>query len=108
MPNQKLTVPFKIKDNSGKELFLQYKVGFIGCNINDKNEVYPVTGWIVSPYNKGEDDEVKESDETYIRSKHYDNDEDDEDDDDDDWDWFLLKILILKYNEKFIIKKSYN
>ena len=40
LPNQRLTVPFKMKDNSGKEHLMKYKVGFIGCNINDKNEVY--------------------------------------------------------------------
>ena len=27
---------------------MEYKVGFIGCDINEKNEVYPVQGWIVS------------------------------------------------------------
>ena len=27
---------------------MKYKVGFIGCDQNDKDEVYPVQGWIVS------------------------------------------------------------
>ena len=39
---------------------MKYKVGFIGCNKNDKNEVYPVTGWIVSPDTKEEKEEVDE------------------------------------------------
>ena len=57
LPNQRLTVPFKIIDSNKKEHLMKYKVGFIGCNKNNKNEVYPVTGWIVSPNNKGEEDE---------------------------------------------------
>ena len=44
-----LTVPFKIKDKQSREHFMKYTAGFIGCDQNEKNEVYPVTGWIVSP-----------------------------------------------------------
>ena len=91
MPNQKLTVPFKIVDFNNKEHLMKYKVGFIGCNTNNKNEVYPVTGWIVSPKNKKEDDEDDENDENdenddenlvkvISRDKDDDSDEDDEED----------------------------
>ena len=48
-PSQMLTVPFKIIDVNQKEYQMKYKVGFIGCDQNQKKEVYPVTGWIVSP-----------------------------------------------------------
>ena len=48
-PSQMLTVPFKIVDVNKKEYLMKYKVGFIGCEQNEKKEVYPVTGWIVSP-----------------------------------------------------------
>ena len=48
-PSQMLTVPFKIVDVNKKEYLMKYKVGFIGCDQNEKKEVYPVTGWIVSP-----------------------------------------------------------
>ena len=46
-----LTVPFKIIEvpNNNKEYSMKYKVGFVGCDQNEKNEVYPVQGWIVSP-----------------------------------------------------------
>ncbi len=44
-----LTVPFKIIDVNQKEYQMKYKVGFVGCDQNQKKEVYPVTGWIVSP-----------------------------------------------------------
>ena len=52
LPNQKLTVPFKIIDIDKKEYSMKYTVGFIGCNQNKEKEVYPVTGWIVSPYTR--------------------------------------------------------
>ena len=48
-PSQMLTVPFKIIDINQKQHSMKYKVGFIGCAQNKKKEVYPVTGWIVSP-----------------------------------------------------------
>ena len=31
---------------------MKYKVGFVGCDQNDKNEVFPVQGWFISPSNK--------------------------------------------------------
>jgi len=49
LANQMLIVPFTIIDEeTGKEYLMKYKVGFIGCDINEKNEVYPIQGWIVS------------------------------------------------------------
>ena len=50
LANQQLIVPFTIKDiNSEKEYKMKYKVGFIGCDQNEENEVFPIQGWIVSP-----------------------------------------------------------
>ena len=49
LPSQMLTVPFKIRDINKKEYLMKYNVGFIGCDQNEKKEVYPVTGWIFSP-----------------------------------------------------------
>ena len=47
---QQLIVPFTIKDiNLEKEYKMKYKVGFIGCDQNEENEVFPIQGWIVSP-----------------------------------------------------------
>ena len=49
IPSQMLIVPFTIIDRNKNEYFMKYKVGFVGCDQNEKKEVYPVTGWIVSP-----------------------------------------------------------
>ena len=51
LASQMLIVPFKIIEvkNNNKEYLMKYKVGFIGCDQNELNEVYPVQGWIVSP-----------------------------------------------------------
>ena len=44
-----INVPFKLIDYSTrKEYDMEYKVGFIGCDQNEKDEVYPVQGWILS------------------------------------------------------------
>ena len=53
LSSQMLIVPFKViyEDNArniSKEFDMKYKVGFIGCEQNEKSEVYPVQGWIVS------------------------------------------------------------
>ena len=49
LSGQRLIVPFKIIDREHNKIYsMEYKVGFIGCDINEKNEVYPVQGWIVS------------------------------------------------------------
>ena len=47
--NQMLVVPFILTNTSGEEYWLKYKVGFFGCEQNEKNEVSPVQGWFVSP-----------------------------------------------------------
>ena len=73
LAKQKLIVPFKIIDINKKEYFMKYKVGFIGCNQNQNKEVYPVTGWIVSPNNKKSTSGSK-----------YEKYEEDEDEDEDD------------------------
>ena len=53
--NQMLIVPITIKDIVHNETHkMKYKVGFVGCDQNDKNEVFPVQGWIVSPSTKEE------------------------------------------------------
>ena len=56
LANQMLIVPFKIVDeeDNNKEYLMKYQVGFIGCEQNDKNEIYPVQGWIVTPSTKEE------------------------------------------------------
>ena len=56
IPSQMLIVPFKIIDVKGKEFLMKYKVGFVGCVQNKNMEVYPVTGWIVSPSTEEERD----------------------------------------------------
>ena len=84
MPNQRLTVPFKIIDVNNKEYKMKYKVGFIGCNQNKNNEVYPVAGWIVSPNIKEEDDEEDDVDNSSVQVVKYDKSSDEGPDDDDD------------------------
>ena len=55
LANQMLIVPFTIKDLvHNKEYLMKYKVGFVGCDQNEKNEVYPVQGWLVSPSSEEE------------------------------------------------------
>ena len=31
---------------------MEFKVGFIGCDQNDKKEVFPVIGWLASKIDK--------------------------------------------------------
>ena len=55
LANQMLIVPFTVEDLVHKQTYLmKYKVGFIGCDQNEKNEVFPVQGWFVSPSTKEE------------------------------------------------------
>ena len=55
LANQMSIVPFTIKDLvHNKEYLMKYKVGFVGCDQNEKNEVYPVQEWLVSPSSKEE------------------------------------------------------
>ena len=57
---QMVKVPVKIIDKvNNKEFNGKYEVGFIGCDKNDKNEVFPVKGWIFSVINKKKNGEEK-------------------------------------------------
>ena len=59
LANQMLIVPFKIEDLvHKKEYDMKYKVGFIGCDQNEKYEVSPVQGWFVSPSTKDERESI--------------------------------------------------
>ena len=44
-----LIVPFTIIDRNRKKYLMKYSVGFVGCDKNENIEVFPVSGWIVSP-----------------------------------------------------------
>jgi len=48
LPDQILDVPFIIIKKD-KKMEMKFYVGFFGCEQNDKKEVSPVLGWIVSP-----------------------------------------------------------
>ena len=57
LAQQMLNVPFSIV--TGKESYkMQYRVGFIGCDQNKRKEVFPVTGWIVCPEAKEDEDRI--------------------------------------------------
>ena len=59
LANQMLIVPFKIVDEvHNKEYMMKYRVGFLGCDQNEKKEVFPVMGWIVSPSTQEERDSI--------------------------------------------------
>ena len=59
LANQMLIVPFKIVDGvHNKEYMMKYRVGFLGCDQNEKKEVFPVMGWIVSPSTQEERDSI--------------------------------------------------
>jgi len=51
LANQMLVAPFVVEEKLTKKSFeLQYKVGYVGCDQNDKKEVIPVMGWFIEPY----------------------------------------------------------
>ena len=53
--NLKLIVTFNIIDiNNNKEYPMKYKVGFVGYDQNENNEIVHIKGWIVSPSIKEE------------------------------------------------------
>ena len=59
LANQMLIVPFTIDDRVHKKKYLmKYKVGFVGCDQNDKKEVSPVQGWLVSPSTEEERESI--------------------------------------------------
>ena len=54
-----LVVPFTIEDRvHNKNYLMKYKVGFVGCDQNEKHEVTPVQGWFVSPSTQEERDSI--------------------------------------------------
>lgn len=59
LANQMLNVPFDIIDDVNHKTYkMKYSVGFIGCDQNKKNEVFPVTGWIVGPRTKEDEESI--------------------------------------------------
>ena len=59
MAGQMLIVPFTVNETiTGKQYNMKYNVGFIGCDQNEKNEVIPVQGWIVSPSSIGDRESI--------------------------------------------------
>ena len=55
LASQILIVPFTIiEEITQKKYDMKYQVGFIGCDQNEKKEVSPVQGWIVSPSSEEE------------------------------------------------------
>ena len=59
LANQMLVVPFTIEDRvHNKNYLMKYKVGFVGCDQNEKHEVTPVQGWFVSPSTQEERDSI--------------------------------------------------
>ena len=49
LASQMLTVPFTIVEfHTGNKYKMEYKVGFFGCEQNEKKEVYPIQAWVVS------------------------------------------------------------
>ena len=59
LASQMLVVPFKIynlKNNKNDEM--KFYVGFFGCGMNNENEVYPVSGWLVSSMTKEDKESI--------------------------------------------------
>ena len=66
LANQMLIVPFTIGDVNKNEYKMKYKVGFVGCEQNEKKEVIPAQGWIVCPSDKMEEDELNEPEKRVV------------------------------------------
>ena len=50
-----LIVPITIKEIVYNNTYLmKFKAGFVGCDQNNENEVFPVQGWFISPSTKEE------------------------------------------------------
>ena len=55
LASQILIVPFTIFEGITQKTYnMKYQVGFIGCDQNEKKEVFPVQGWTVSPSSEEE------------------------------------------------------
>ena len=62
---QVLDVPFSFDSEKEKKSYnLQYNVGFVGCEQNEKHEIIPVTGWFIT-----EKKEKKTYFTSFIKSK---------------------------------------
>ena len=49
LTNQMIEVPFNVHNiMTSKDYKMKFKVGFVGCDKNEKNEVFPVQGWLAS------------------------------------------------------------
>ena len=49
LTNQMIEVPFNVHNiMTSKDYKMKSKVGFVGCDKNEKNEVFPVQGWLAS------------------------------------------------------------
>ena len=57
LAQQMLNVPFLIVGQN-KSHNMKYRVCFIGCDQNNKKEVFPVTGWIVCPETEADKDSI--------------------------------------------------
>jgi len=67
LANQMLIVPFIIDDIVHKKQYsMKYKVGFIGCDKNEKDEVFPVQGWLVSPYSEEEKESINKKNRRFF------------------------------------------
>ena len=93
---QMIRVPIKIIDQVNKKEFNgKYEVGFIGCDKNEKNEVFPVKGWIFSILNKKKNEEDEEEENNNLKEKMqkmYREMEEDEDKYDNINDYYLRRI----------------
>ena len=51
LATQMFSVPFTIKEVMNQKTYeMNYNVGFMGCDRNEKNEVFPVQAWVVSEF----------------------------------------------------------
>ena len=67
---QMIKIPIKIIDEINKKEFdAKYEVGFIGCDKNEKNEIFPVKGWVFSILNKKQNEEEKKEEKNKIEEK---------------------------------------
>ena len=82
---QMIKVPFKIIDEvNQKEYDAKYEVGFIGCDKNEKNEVFPVEGWIFSILNKKQNKEEEQEQEKEKNCNIIDEKRENEEEEDDE------------------------
>ena len=84
---QMIKVPIKIIDEvNEKEYDAKYEVGFIGCDKNEKNEVFPVEGWIFSVLKNKQNKDKKISEKDEEENNYAENEEDEEDEEENNYD----------------------